>query len=114
MLFTLPKKQEQIFWTKHSREKMQQYNLSEKRVLKVIKNPERKEEGIVPETIAVMQTTGTKKNPKEIWVMYQVERKKNFSKIKIISAWRYLGKTKIGKSPVIPEDTLQEISKITF
>jgi len=94
----------QILWTKHSKEKLRQYQLSEKRALRVLKKPERKEEGIVPGTIAVMQTAGTKKHPKEIWVMYEIEKQK----IKIISVWKYPGKSKIGKTP-IPEDILNEL-----
>ncbi len=70
-----PKETKNVHWTKHAKEKMQQYWLSEKRVLKVVKNPERKEEGIAPGTIAVMQSYGTKKK-KEIWVMYQIVNSK--------------------------------------
>jgi hypothetical protein len=84
---------------------MRQYQLSEKRILRVLRNPERKEEGIAPGTIAVMQTYGTKRHPKEIWVMYQIGNKK----LKIISAWRYPGKTPLGKPPPIPEDILEEL-----
>jgi hypothetical protein len=95
--------------------KMQQYGLSEKRILRIIKNPKRKEEGIAPGTIAVMQNYGTKKHQKEIWVMYQIkEIKSQKSKVKIISAWRYPGKSPIGKPPQIPEDTLRELENLTF
>lgn len=103
-----PKNTNSLHWTQHSKAKMRQYQLSERRVLRVLKNPERKEEGIAPGTIAAMQTYGTKRHPKEIWVMYQIEK----SKIKIISAWRYPGKTKIGKPPPIPEDTLEELKNL--
>jgi hypothetical protein len=95
--------------------KMQQYGLSEKRILRIIKNPKRKEEGIAPGTIAVMQNYGTKKHQKEIWVMYQIkEIKSQKSKVKIISTWRYPGKSPIGKPPQIPEDTLRELENLTF
>jgi hypothetical protein len=96
------------YWTKHSKMKMRQYWLSEKRVLRILRKPDRKEEGIVPGTIAAMQITGTKKHPTEIWTMYQIEK----SKVKIISAWRYPGRTPIGQRPIIPEDTLEELDKI--
>jgi hypothetical protein len=96
------------YWTKHSKMKMRQYRLSEKRVLRILRKPDRKEEGIVPGTIAAMQITGTKKHPTEIWTMYQIEK----SKVKIISAWRYPGRTPIGQRPIIPEDTLEELDKI--
>lgn len=106
---------EEIFWTKHSKEKMGQYNLSEKRILKVLRKPERKEEGIVPGTIAAMQTVGTKKHPSEIWLMYQIKKLKIKNKkskiIKIISAWRYPGISPKGQPPPIPKDTLWEIEK---
>jgi hypothetical protein len=54
------KKQNKILLTTHSKEKLHQYKLPEKRVLRVLKKPERNEEEIVPRTIAVIQTTGTK------------------------------------------------------
>jgi hypothetical protein len=95
-----------IFWTRHSKEKMRQYQLSERRILKVLRKPERKEKGIVPGTICAMITVGTRKHPKEIWVMYQI---KNSKKITIISAWRYPGKSQRGEFPPIPEDVLFEI-----
>jgi hypothetical protein len=98
------KKQDKILWTRHSKEKLRQYQLSEKRVLRVLRKPERREEGIAPGTIAAMQTVGTKKSPKEIWVMYEIENQR----LKIISAWKYPGKSKIGKTP-IPEDILNEL-----
>ena len=80
---------EKIHWTRHAKNKMRYYNLSEKRVKRVLRKPSRKELGIAPLTMAVMQRTGTKKHPTEIWVMYQkvISRKKRITKI--ISAWRY-------------------------
>lgn len=94
---------EKIIWTKHSEKKISFYNLSKNRVLRVIKNPFRIEEGIAPQTIAVMKPINPKKikyhNNKrkysstklkwnqEIWVMFQ----KNKKELKIISAWRYPG-----------------------
>lgn len=102
-------------WTKHSKEKMRQYQLSERRIKRVLRNPDRIEEGIAPNTLAVMQITGTKKHPTEIWVMYQIEisnlksQNSKLKKIKIISAWRYPGKSPVGKKPPIPEDILEEL-----
>lgn len=97
---------EKIYWTKHAKKKIRQYNLSEKRVKKILRRPDRKELGIAPKTIAAMQISGTKKRPSEIWIMYQ---KKKSKIIKIISAWRYPGKSPEGKPPPIPEDILWEI-----
>ena len=101
---------EKIFWTKHSKMKMRQYGFSEKRVLRILRKPDRKEEGIAPGTIANMQITGTKKHPTEAWMMYQVLKKPKG--IKIISAWRYPGRTPVGERPIIPEDTLEELENI--
>ncbi len=124
MLLKTPRVNERIFWTKHSKEKMRQYRLSENRLKRVLRFPERKETGIAPETIAVMQSTGRKKRPTEIWLMYQiVNQKSNLKnqkslpvgrqeKIKIISAWRYPGRSPIREAPPIPEDILQELNRI--
>jgi len=78
MLLKVPKSSEKYFWTQHSIYKLRQYGLSSQRVIRVIKNPQRKEEGIVPRTVAVMQPASTRnKNGKktwsqEIWAMYQI------------------------------------------
>lgn len=87
--------------------KMRQYRFSEKRVLRIFRKPDRVEEGIVKGTIAAMQISGTKKHPNEVWMMYQILK----SKVRIISAWRYPGRTPVGKPPIIPEDTLKELLK---
>lgn len=98
----------QILWTTHSKFKMKQYRFSEKRVLRILRKPDRIEKGIVPKTIANMQIVGTKKNPTEVWMMYQMIK----AKVRIISAWRYPGRTKKGEKPIIPEDTLNELVDI--
>lgn len=112
MLLKLPQNSEKIHWTKHSKEKMRQYQLSENRLKRVLRGPERKEEGIAPETIAVMQITGTKKHPTEIWLMYQIVKiRGKEQKIKIISAWRYPGRSPTQEPPPIPEDIFQELGQ---
>lgn len=115
MLLKLSNK-EKVFWTKHSKNKMRQYRFSEKRVLRILRKPDRIEEGIAPGTIAAMQITGTKKHPTEAWAMYQIVKSKIKNQkskiIKIISAWRYPGRTPIGERPIIPEDTLEELENI--
>lgn len=108
MKFRKPKNTDRTSWTKHSIEKMQFYNLSENRLKRALRNPDRKEEGIAPGTLAVMQRTGTKKHPTEIWIMYQNVDKK----IRIISAWRYPGISPKGKEIPIPQDILEELNKI--
>lgn len=107
MLVKLPESEGKIFWTKHSKTKIRQYRFSEKRVLKIFRHSDRIEEGIAPETIAAMQITGTKKHPTEAWMMYVILKKPKG--IKIISAWRYPGRTPKEERPIIPEDTLEEL-----
>jgi hypothetical protein len=109
MFLKTPQNSERVFWTRHSKNKMRQYRLSEKRVLRILRKPDRREEGIAPGTIACLQITGTKKHPTEAWLMYQILKKpKGF---KIISTWRYPGRTPEGQRPIIPEDVLQELLK---
>ena len=107
MILSVPKVGEKIVWTVHSKMKMRQYGFSEPRVMRIMRRPDRTEEGIAPKTIAVMQITGTKKHPTEVWMMYQIAKSKR--KIKIISAWRYPGRTPEGSRPIIPDDVLKEL-----
>lgn len=122
MRFKEPQNSEKISWTKHSIEKMKFYNLSENRLKRVLRNPDRKEEGIAPRTLAVMQRAGTKKNPTEIWMMYQKINSKfhayrqagkiQNSKLRVISAWRYPGISPKGKEIPIPGDILEELNNL--
>jgi hypothetical protein len=109
MFFKPPKETKEIRWTRHIKEKMKQYQLSEKRLIRIFKNPERKEEGVAPRTIAVMERAGTKKHPYEIWLMYQKKPKKTI----MISAWKYPGKSPVRKPPITEEvlENLEEIIK---
>ncbi|PIP46306.1 MAG: hypothetical protein COX15_01000 [Candidatus Colwellbacteria bacterium CG23_combo_of_CG06-09_8_20_14_all_42_19] len=91
-----------LLWTNHSRAKMRQYKLSESRVKRVLNRPERVEEGIADKTVTLMQPAGTAKHPYEIWVMAQDTAKRR----KVISAWRYPGKTKPGEP--LPERIMRE------
>lgn len=119
MLFKIPKNSEQFVWTNHSIDKMRQYGLSEQRVRSVLHTPKRKEEGVAPNTSAVMQSTGTKKHPSEVWVMYQDINVKSSmpndqsnpndqflkpNKRRIISTWRYPGISPIRTVPEIPPE----------
>ena len=94
-------------WTNHSKRKMKYYRLSENRVKRVLNNPKRKEIGVAPGTIAVMQPTSSK-HSSEIWTMYQNLKK---GKIRIITAWRYPGKSPIRGLLPIPEEILEELSE---
>jgi hypothetical protein len=124
------KKSPKIFWTNHAEQKLRFYRLSASRVLQVLRHPERKEEGVAPNTVAVMQPAGSKKHPYEIWLMYQTikskipacadlpagkagasagrqnPKSKTVSKIKIISCWRYPGASPL-RQPPIQEDDLK-------
>ena len=99
-----------IHWTNHAQAKMRFYRLSEQRVKRVLNSPKRIEEGIAPNTVAMMQVAGSKKHPYEIWVMIQKLSQKSkvkSQKLKIITAWKYPGMTKIGEP--LPEEILREI-----
>jgi transcription antitermination factor NusG len=124
MQFKVPKNTEKYEWTKHAAYKMKQYGLTAQRILRVVKNPQRVEEGIVKNTIAVMQPASlrTKEGKRvwsqEIWAMYQIKCKVQNAKLKtisnqkvrIISAWRYPGVSP--KRDPIPEDILRELESM--
>jgi len=127
----------EILWTKHAQSKMRFYRLSEQRVRRVLNSPKRTEEGIAPNTVAMMQPASIKTKDgkqtwsQEIWIMVQKTRTRadrtqtnadNFPRksassqrrsasVKIISAWRYPGRTKPGEP--LPEEILREIKLIT-
>ena len=121
MQFKIPKNTEKYEWTQHAAYKMKQYGLTAQRILRVVKNPQRVEEGIVKNTIAVMQPAsmrtkdGKRTWSQEIWAMYQIKRKVQNAKLKaigqqrirLISAWRYPGVSP--KRDPIPEDILREL-----
>lgn len=124
MKFKEPKNIGLIYWTEHSKEKMKFYSLSESRLKRILRNPEREEKGIAPRTVAVMQKTKSKK-PTEIWLMYQIaasqrkseiqnpKSKTKMKRIVIISAWRYPGISPVGALP-IPEDVLKILEQDDF
>ena len=94
-----------FYWTKHAQEKMRYYRLPESRIKRVFRHPKRVEEGVAENTIAAMQSAGSKKHAFEVWIMYQLGKER----IKIISAWRYPGVTKPGDRVPVPEDILEEL-----
>ena len=103
MLPKPPKNDSKYFWTAHVARKMRQYRISEGLIRRIIKSPKRMEEGIAPDTVAVMQSAGHKR-PYEVWVMYQKK-----PKTIVISAWRYPGVSPVRASIPIPEDILSEL-----
>jgi lambda repressor-like predicted transcriptional regulator len=106
MFFKEPKDDKNFHWTMHIKRKMQYYGISEGRLKRILRSPERREEGIVEGTVAAMQSTDNKK-PTEIWLMYQEDGQKR----RMISAWRYPGKSPKGKAVPIPEDIIAELKK---
>jgi len=119
------------YWTNHVKEKMAFYGLSDSLIKRVLRFPKRTEEGIAPDTIASLKPAGSKRNPYEIWVMYQVRKKSRVGKkvceddlnildklseneiseiikfkpqIVVISAWKYPGITEKRNEIPIPED----------
>lgn len=106
MQFRPPKSDNKYSWTNHVQDKMRYYGISESLIKRITRFPKRKEEGIAPGTVAVMQPTPNKKKPQEVWVMYQTvgDRKK-----RIISAWRYPGISPLGKKLQIPDDVMMDL-----
>ena len=107
---------------------MRQYGLSKQKLLGILYKPERKEQGIVPGTTAVMKTNKVffkakqvtvkqawekpRKAPGEIWLMYKDVKNPSTGSgqaRKIISAWRYPGISKPGEAIPIPEDIKNDI-----
>lgn len=104
---------------------MRQYGLSKQKLLGILYKPERKEQGIVPATTAVMKTNKVffkekkislakawqkpKKAPGEIWIMYKDVKMGMLPTRKIISAWRYPGISKPGEAIPIPEDIKNDL-----
>ena len=83
------------------------YGLTADRVKRIIRSPKRVENGVAENTIAVMVPGSNKKEPSEVWTMYQ---QKGVKKI-MISAWLYPGVSPIGKQIPIPADILEELKK---
>ena len=115
-----PKDDERFRWTSHIKRKMLYYRIPEQKIRTILKSPDRREEGIAPNTAAAMKRNDTKRRREEIWIMYQKgglgpQDKKSPMKIirktkyTMISAWRYPGTTKPGERPSIPQDIADEL-----
>lgn len=115
MRMNIPKNDDRFIWTNHVVGKMMHYGLSAQKVKSVLNDYKRKEEGIAPNTVAVMKSAGSAKRPAEVWVMYQRVNpvgsregaRRKPARIRVISAWRYPGKSPIGRTIHIPDDTLE-------
>lgn len=107
----LLKNTERFHWTNHVSHKMLFYRLSEGRIRRVIANPKRREDGVAPNTVALMQRNDTPKRKEEIWVMIQTRGQGTGyrGQVVVISAWRYPGISKIGDDIPMPEGLREEI-----
>jgi hypothetical protein len=108
MKLKIPKNDRKYLWTQHVIRKMSYYGLSADRVKRIINHPKRTENGVAPNTVAIMQCTGTKKKATEIWAMYQ--KKPEGRKI-IITTWRYPGTSPVREAVPIPTDILAELKR---
>ena len=125
-MIKFPKDDKTYRWTSHIKGKMVFYNLSPQKILTVLKNPARKEVGIADGTLAVMKRNDTPKRKQEIWLMYSVGQRPAGSKLNgrkslvvggkfvMISAWRYPGKSPLGKRLPISDELLNEIKEAWF
>ncbi len=117
MLIKFPKDSYDTHWTSHVKKKMAFYGLSEQRIKGVIRNPKRKEDGVAPETVAVMQRNDKPKKNEEIWVMYAKrksnikDQKSKLSRTIMISAWRYPGISKKRDGVPMPDGVMEELEK---
>lgn len=123
----MAEKYRKIHWTEHSKIKMRQYGLSRTKLINIVYKPERKEQGIVLGTTAVMKTNKSYQNsrakilpvkffqkrekvPGEVWLMYRDVKAER----RIISCWRYPGVTKPGDQIPIPKEIRQELMETEF
>ncbi len=125
MFDKFPKDDSAVRWTSHVKRKMLFYGLSGQRIRSILRNYERKEDGIAPQTVAVMSRNDKPKRKEEIWVMYgqnaklknqneKAQPSKNFRiepKKIIISAWRYPGISKKKDGVPVPDDVLEELNR---
>ncbi len=114
-----PKNDDKFYWTRHVIDKMRYYGISESLIKRIIRYPKRLEEGVAPDTFAGMTPVGSAKRPQEIWVMYAKKLKVKSEKLKVsksriivISAWRYPGKSPVRGQIPIPKDIIGEIEKV--
>lgn len=117
-MIKFPKNDSKFRWTSHIKNKMVFYQISEQKIKTIMNKPDRKEEGIAPNTLAVMKRHDTPKKKGEIWVMYATNEAADKAKFRfggpkrvMISTWRYPGQSKPGKQIPIPDDILEEIQK---
>jgi len=96
-------------WTNHAHHKMRHYRLTESRIKRIIRHPARTEEGVIENGIACMQPADGKIYS-EIWAMYVLARDGEHCQLKVITCWRYPGKSS-ARDP-IPSEILREIQML--
>lgn len=113
-MFRTPKDDERYSWTYHVVGKMRHYGISESRIKRIIRYPKRIEEGIAPNTVAVMSPFGRSpvgRQPYrgEIWVMYTIIKQPGSKqkKLRIITAWRYPGRS--SERDPVPKEIIEEV-----
>lgn len=124
--FKIPEDSDKYQWTHHVVAKMRYYGISEGVIKRIVREPHRKEEGIAPGTIAVMQPRRIgqrlggkpRKWREELWVMYRdLKPRKDYNgprgKKRIISAWRYPGMSPVDAEIPLPEDIRRELENMT-
>lgn len=108
-----PKNDGRYLWTNHITLKMAHYRISPSLVKRIVRFPNRVEEGVAENTVAAMKLSDSSKRREEIWTMYQVakgETGRAKPKIKLITAWRYPGKSP--ERDPIPEEIMNEVRDI--
>ena len=110
MNFKQPQNDHRYLWTMHSKQKLFQYAMGPNVVKRIIRHPDRRQEGIAENTIAVMRRKDLKSSKREAWVMYQNVG----SKKKIISAWIYPGESPQGQQIYVPDEVWEELEKQNF
>jgi hypothetical protein len=108
MQFKIPKNDARFHWTNHVVRKMMFYGLSASKVKGIINHPKRTENGVAPDTIAIMSPVGRSASgghTSEIWTMYQQRGRKKI----IITAWRYPGISPVRDEIPIPSGILEEL-----
>ena len=115
MSFKIPKDDHKFRWTNHVIRKMQYYGLTPSRVLRVIRAPERIEDGVADGTLAGLQTAGTKAKPWEVWVMWRdtgtPSGPLHVGKKVVITAWRYPGVSRVRERVPIPSEIMAELER---
>jgi len=70
---------------------------------------DRTEVGVAKGTIAHMRRAGSKKRPQEVWIMFEPLKP---GLVRMISAWRYPGVSKVRAPIPIPQDIEEEVKKM--